>query len=155
MRKIKTLRNLKKSLSLLKKKGKKIVFTNGCFDILHYGHLVYLEKCKRLGDILVVGLNSDKSVKNLKGKNRPVKKQKERAAILSALWFVDYVVIFSANTPKRLIESITPDILAKGGDWKKKDIVGGDHVIKFGGKVATVPFVKGYSTTRIIGKIKE
>jgi len=155
MKKIKTLKNLKKSLSLLKKKGKKVVFTNGCFDILHYGHLVYLEKCKRLGDILVVGLNSDKSVKSLKGKYRPIKKQKERAAILSALWFVDYVIIFSENTPKRLIESITPDILAKGGDWKKKDIVGGDHVVKSGGKVATVPFVKGYSTTRIIGKIKE
>ena len=154
MGKVKKLGELKKIIAKLKKKRKKVVFTNGCFDILHYGHLRYLEKSKALGNALVVGLNSDSSVKKIKGKNRPVKRQGERGALLAALEFVDYVTIFNERTPERLIKALTPDILVKGADWKKKDIVGSNHVKKTGGRVVTVPFVKGYSTTRILKRIK-
>lgn len=154
MSKVKKLAEIRKIVTKLKKKKKKIVFTNGCFDILHYGHLKYLEKCKRLGDILVIGLNSDSSVRKIKGKHRPVIKQKQRAAILSALEFIDYITIFNETTPERLIKAITPNILAKGGDWKKENIVGGEYVKKAGGRVATIPFVKGYSTTTILKRIK-
>lgn len=138
----------------LRRKRKKIVFTNGCFDILHYGHVTYLKKCRRLGDILVIGLNSDSSVRKIKGKGRPVTKEKERAAVLSALEFVDYISVFSEKTPAKLIEAVTPNILAKGGDWRKKDIVGADSVKKHGGRVVTVPFVKGFSTTEILKRLR-
>ena len=154
MNKVKTPRQIKKIVSGFKAKRKKVVFTNGCFDILHYGHIKYLEKCKRLGSILVIGLNSDSSVKKIKGKNRPVTGEKERAALLSALEFVDFVVLFSDKTPEKLIREIGPDILVKGGDWRIKDIVGANDVKKRLGRVITVPFVKGYSTTRIIKRIK-
>ena len=154
MGKVKKLGELKKIIAKLKKKHKKIVFTNGCFDILHYGHLRYLEKSKALGSVLVVELNSDSSVKKIKGKNRPIKSQRERGALLASLEFVDYVTIFNERTPERLIKALTPDILVKGADWKKKDIVGSNHVKKTGGRVVTVPFVKGYSTTRILKRIK-
>ncbi|MCQ9206619.1 MAG: D-glycero-beta-D-manno-heptose 1-phosphate adenylyltransferase [Omnitrophica bacterium] len=154
MNKVKTLREIKKIVSGLRKKRKRIVFTNGCFDILHYGHIKYLEKCKRLGNILVIGLNNDSSVKKIKGKNRPVTGEKERIAILSALEFVDFVVLFSDKTPEKLIKEIGPDILVKGGDWRVKDIVGAKDVKKRLGRVVTVPFVKGYSTTRMIKRIK-
>ena len=155
MSKLKTLREIKRIAAKLKKNKKKIVFTNGCFDILHYGHIKYLERCSSLGDILIIGLNSDSSVKKIKPKGRPLTGQAERGAIVSALEFVDYVTIFSEATPERLIKTITPNILAKGGDWKKKDIVGGEHVRSTGGRVVRVPFVRGYSTTRIIKRIKD
>ncbi|MBN1353915.1 MAG: adenylyltransferase/cytidyltransferase family protein, partial [Candidatus Omnitrophica bacterium] len=134
MNKIKNIKSIAKITAVLRKRGKKIVFTNGCFDILHYGHLKYLKKCKNLGDVLIVGLNSDSSVKKLKGAGRPLTKQAERAAVLSALEFVDYVVIFGESTPARLIESVAPDILAKGGDWRPESIVGGKYVKTRGGR---------------------
>jgi rfaE bifunctional protein nucleotidyltransferase chain/domain len=133
--------------------GGKIVFTNGCFDILHVGHVDYLQKAKKLGDTLVVGLNSDASVRRLKGKGRPVNKQADRARVLSGLSCVDHVVIFNEDTPYELIKALRPDTLVKGGDWKTRDIVGSDLVRSFGGKVARIAFVKGYSTTALIKKI--
>lgn len=154
MNKIKSFSAIKKISRALKKKGKKIVFTNGCFDILHYGHLKYLRKCKTLGDVLVIGLNSDASVRILKGRKRPINFQRQRAEILSALEFVDYVVIFSSDTPLNLIKGIAPHVLAKGGDWGKNDIVGSDFVLKNGGRVASVKFVKGYSTSGLIKRLK-
>jgi len=154
MKKLVTLKTLKSCLKNLKKRGKKIVFTNGCFDILHFGHVAYLKKCRALGDILVVGLNSDSSVKKIKGKTRPVNRQIERGAVLSALQFVDYVVIFTEKTPENLIRAISPSILAKGGDWRKKDIVGNSFVKKSGGKTVVIPYIKGFSTTRILERLK-
>jgi rfaE bifunctional protein nucleotidyltransferase chain/domain len=137
-----------------RKEGKKIVFTNGCFDIIHAGHVDYLEKAKSLGDFLVVGLNSDESVKRLKGKDRPVNPQEQRKKVLSALKPVDLVVIFEEDTPERLIKEIKPDILVKGGDWKIENIVGSDFVKSYGGKVLTIDFVYDTSTSKIINKIK-
>jgi D-beta-D-heptose 7-phosphate kinase/D-beta-D-heptose 1-phosphate adenosyltransferase len=148
--KIKNAKNLSKALALLKRKGKKIVFTNGCFDILHVGHVDYLSKAKRLGDVLVVGLNTDSSVKKIKGKDRPINKESDRAMVLSALSFVDYITLFGETTPEKLIMKLRPDILVKGGDWKIEDIVGGAFVRSYGGKIKRIPFVKGYSTTSII-----
>lgn len=139
-------------LSRLRSKGSRIVFTNGCFDILHVGHVDYLSTARRMGDILVVGLNSDSSVKKIKGKNRPINNERDRATVLSALSFVDYITIFNESTPERLIRELKPDILAKGGDWKIKDIVGADYVMSYGGKVKRMLFVKGYSTTSVIKK---
>ncbi|MGB2705573.1 MAG: D-glycero-beta-D-manno-heptose 1-phosphate adenylyltransferase [Candidatus Omnitrophota bacterium] len=153
MNKIKSAAEIKKVAAGLRRKGKKIVFTNGCFDILHYGHIKYLERCKKLGDILIIGLNSDSSVRKIKGKRRPVTGEKERAAILASLEFVDYITIFSETTPAKLITRVTPCILAKGGDWGKSEIVGSAYVKKKGGKVVTIPFIKGYSTTRILKRI--
>ncbi len=153
MSKFKTAAQIKKIAAVLRRRGKKIVFTNGCFDIIHYGHIKYLEKCKKLGDALIVGLNSDSSVKKIKGKNRPVTGEKERASIMASFEFVDYVTVFSETTPARLIEKISPDVLAKGGDWAKSEIVGAAYVKKNGGKVKTIPFVMGYSTTRILKRL--
>lgn len=150
--KIKKTKTLVKALSALKGKGKRIVFTNGCFDILHVGHIDYLSKARRLGDILIVGLNSDSSVKKIKGKNRPINKESDRARVLSALYFVDYITLFNETTPENLIKKVRPDILVKGGDWKVEDIVGGAFVRSYGGKIKSIPFVKGYSTTSIIEK---
>ena len=150
---IKSLKNLIKTLSVLKSRGKKIVFTNGCFDILHVGHVDYLSKARRLGDLLVIGLNSDSSVKKIKGKDRPINKESDRAKVLSSLYFVDYITIFSEPTPENLIKKVRPDILVKGGDWKVNDIVGSSFVRSCGGKVKTIPFVKGYSTTSVIERI--
>ena len=152
--KIKTLPGLTKALKKLKAKNKTIVFTNGCFDILHVGHVEYLSKAKSSGDILIIGLNSDKSVRKLKGKKRPVVSQGNRAKVLSALSFVDFVVIFNDLTPIDLIKRIKPDVLVKGGDWKIKDIVGSDFVISRGGKVKSLRYVKGFSTRGLIKKIK-
>ncbi|MFH1594186.1 MAG: D-glycero-beta-D-manno-heptose 1-phosphate adenylyltransferase [Candidatus Omnitrophota bacterium] len=154
-KKIKTLNELKRIVRAAKKMRKKIVFTNGCFDIIHFGHVSYLKKCKELGSVLIVGLNSDSSVRRIKGRGRPVTKERERSIVLSALESIDYVTIFGDSTPGRIITSLTPDILVKGGDWRKKDIVGADHVKRFGGRVVTVPFVKGYSTTSLIERIKK
>jgi len=148
--KIKDLKILAKTLSTLRSKGKKIVFTNGCFDILHVGHVDYLSKARCLGDVLVVGLNSDSSVKKIKGKDRPINKESDRAKVLSSLYFVDYITSFNEITPENLIKKVRPDILVKGGDWKIEDIVGSSFVRSYGGKIKSIPFVKGYSTTSII-----
>jgi rfaE bifunctional protein nucleotidyltransferase chain/domain len=135
--------------------GRKIVFTNGCFDILHAGHIHYLQEAKSLGDHLIVGLNSDSSVKKLKGDERPIQNEKDRAIILSALECVDAVIVFSEETPKELIEALSPDVLVKGGDWKVEQIVGADTVLKNGGEVHSLSFVEGRSTTDLVKKIKK
>ncbi len=137
------------------KRDKKIVFTNGCFDLLHAGHCHYLQKAKELGDILIVGLNSDSSVKRIKGPPRPIIPEDQRAFILSSLKAVDYVVIFEEDTPIRLIKAIKPDILVKGGDWKPENIPGRDLVESYGGKVITIPFEHQISTSKVIERIKE
>lgn len=142
-----------KILSALRKNGKKIVFTNGCFDILHVGHIRYLEKAKRLGDILVIGLNSDESIRRIKGSARPLNSQSDRAEMLAALPFVDYISIFGEPTPEALIKKLKPDILVKGGDWKEKEIAGGAFVRSYGGRVIMIEFVKGYSTTALIERM--
>lgn len=136
-----------------KKENKKIVFTNGCFDLLHRGHIEYLKKAKTLGDILVIGLNSDYSIRRIKGKDRPIQDQKDRAEILASLYFVDYVCIFDELTPLKLISKLVPDILVKGGDWKIRNIVGKETVESHGGKVLNIKMVKGKSTRRIIQTI--
>lgn len=151
--KIKTAAGLAAIIRRYRSRGKRTVFTNGCFDILHVGHIDYLERARRLGDILVVGLNSDSSVRGIKGPSRPVNNQADRARVLAALKSVDFVTIFNEPTPERLIKKLSPDILVKGGDWKVRDIVGGDFVKSRGGKVARVPFVKGYSTTGLLKRI--
>ena len=151
--KIKSALSLQRSLIPLKKKGKKIVFTNGCFDILHYGHVKYLQEAKNRGDILVVAVNSDSSVKKLKGRSRPVVGQKNRMRVLAALESVDFVTLFGEDTPLKLIKLLKPDVLVKGGDWDKEDIVGGRLVESWGGKVISLPYVKNQSTTNIIDKI--
>lgn len=152
--KVKTLPRLKQVLKKLKAKKKTVVFTNGCFDILHAGHVSYLERARSLGDILIVGLNSDSSVKRLKGRARPVVRQKNRAKLLSALSCVDFVVIFNELTPLNLIKAARPDVLVKGGDWKKQDIVGAEFVRSYGGTVKSLPYIKGFSTRDLIRKIK-
>lgn len=138
----------------LKEKGKKIVFTNGCFDIIHKGHIIYLNAAKELGDYLVVGLNSDESVRRIKGNSRPINSEEDRALILENLKPVDAVVIFNEETPINLIEKINPDFLVKGGDWKENDIVGAEFVKTNGGKVVTIKYVDNYSTTSLINKLK-
>lgn len=139
---------------LEKNKGKKIVFTNGCFDILHRGHVTYLTEAKKLGDLLVVGLNSDASVKRLKGPERPINNETDRQYVLSQLKAVDFVEIFTEDTPLSLIMKIKPKVLVKGGDWKIDQIVGGKEVISEGGEVFSLNFVDGYSTTSLIHKIQ-
>ena len=151
--KIKNRQQLKKIIAGLRAKGRKIVFTNGCFDILHYGHAKYLESAKAKGDILVVAINSDGSVKKLKGKGRPVVSQSYRAKMIAALRSVDYVVIFPEATPLEIIEELKPDVLVKGGDWKEDKIVGAEFVKSRGGRVYSIKFVPGFSTTSIIKKI--
>ena len=137
----------------LKQTGKKVVFTNGCFDIIHAGHVDYLLKAKVFGDILVVGLNSDSSVREIKGNNRPIVKENERAFILAQLKPVDYVVLFNEPTPKQLIEELLPDVLIKGADWSIENIIGRDIVEKNGGEVKTIDFITEQSTTNIIEKV--
>ncbi|MDI6839271.1 MAG: D-glycero-beta-D-manno-heptose 1-phosphate adenylyltransferase [bacterium] len=136
-----------------KVEGKVVVFTNGCFDIIHRGHIECLHRAKELGDILIVGLNTDNSIKKFKSKGRPIFNEKDRAAVLCAISFVDYIVLFDESTPQKLIETIKPDILVKGGDYKINEIVGREIVQKEGGKVVIIPKVPGYSTTKIINKI--
>jgi rfaE bifunctional protein nucleotidyltransferase chain/domain len=142
-------KDLKKELEGLKEQGKRIVFTNGCFDILHVGHVRYLREAKALGDVLVVGINSDDSVGMLKP-GRPVNPQDQRAEVLASLVMVDYVTVFDEETPYDLINLLKPDVLVKGGDWKKEDIVGADLVPE----VHSLPFTSGMSTTNIINKIR-
>jgi rfaE bifunctional protein nucleotidyltransferase chain/domain len=134
--------------------GLEVVFTNGCFDLLHLGHLSYLEAARRLGDRLVVGLNSSESVRRLKGPERPINDDATRSAMLAALAFVDLVVLFEDDTPAALIEALRPDVLVKGGDYRPEDIVGAETVLSLGGKVAVLPFVEGYSTTATLEKFR-
>lgn len=136
-----------------RKNDKKIVFTNGCFDIIHAGHVFYLCEAKKLGDMLIVGLNSDASVRRLKGESRPINSEKDRATVLNALKPVDYVVIFGEDTPLELIYVVRPDFLVKGGDYTPDKIVGAEFVESYGGKVVTISFVEGKSTTNIVDKI--
>jgi len=149
MEKILDWEELKNIIVNLKAKGKKIVFTNGCFDIIHIGHVRYLREARALGDVLVIGLNSDKSVSSIKP-NRPINPQTHRAEVLSFLEMVDYVVLFDEETPYELIKLIEPDVLVKGGDWKKEEIVGSD-IAK---ETYSLPYVEGVSTTEIIERIK-
>ncbi|MBI3315244.1 MAG: adenylyltransferase/cytidyltransferase family protein [Candidatus Omnitrophica bacterium] len=142
---------LKKKLSALREAGRIIAFTNGCFDLMHLGHVRYLQKAKKGNRVLVVGLNSDQSIRRIKGPSRPVIGQKSRAAVLAALESVDFVVIFNQNTPYDLIKAIRPDILIKGADWKGRKIVGTDMA----GKVELIAYIRGFSTTRIMAKIKK
>jgi rfaE bifunctional protein nucleotidyltransferase chain/domain len=134
--------------------GKKVVFTNGCFDIIHSGHIYYLTEAKKLGDLLVIGLNTDESVRQLKGENRPVNNQYDRSVVLSALKPVDFVCYFDEDTPLELIKLINPDVLVKGADYSIDNIVGADFVIANGGSVQTIQLVQGKSTTNIINKMK-
>ncbi len=152
-KKIKTKLELQKVLRCIRNKRQKIIFTNGCFDIIHYGHIKYLRKAKSLGDVLIVGLNSDVSVKRIKGKDRPINKQLMRSVVLASLEMVDYVVIFNENTPEKLIKQIKPDVLVKGADWEIKHIAGSEFVKSYNGKIKRIPFVKGFSTSKIIKKI--
>lgn len=151
--KIVSLSALKAEILRLKKQGKRIVFTNGCFDILHYGHAKYLEDAKANGDILVVAVNSDSSVRKIKGKMRPIVDEANRLKLLACLESVDYVTLFKDTTPLKLIETVKPDVLIKGSDWDKSKIVGSGFVASYGGKVKTVKLVKGLSTTNLIKKI--
>ncbi len=148
-----SLEKLKARLGRLRRAGKTIVFTNGCFDIIHAGHVRYLKKAKASGDVLVVGLNSDSSVRKLKGEKRPIVPERERAEVLVALSSVDYVVMFGDPTPVRLIAALRPDVLVKGADWAEKEIAGADIVKKSGGRVARIRLAKGRSTTDIIKRI--
>ncbi|MEL6653445.1 MAG: D-glycero-beta-D-manno-heptose 1-phosphate adenylyltransferase [Bacteroidota bacterium] len=134
--------------------GGKVVFTNGCFDLLHLGHLDYLEKARRLGVRLIVGLNDDESVRRLKGTSRPILPQQERARMLAALEFVDGVILFAEDTPLNLIKAIQPDILVKGGDYQIEEIVGYEEVMSWGGTVTTIPLLEGYSTSGLLDKLK-
>jgi rfaE bifunctional protein nucleotidyltransferase chain/domain len=145
--------NLVEIRQQLKRTGKRAVFTNGCFDILHRGHVDYLSKARALGDVLIVGVNTDASVKRLKGANRPIVQEDDRAAVLAALAVVDYVCLFDEDTPYELIRALVPDILVKGADWSVTDIVGKDIVEAAGGAVHTIEFLPNHSTTDIIQKI--
>ncbi|MBM4165979.1 MAG: D-glycero-beta-D-manno-heptose 1-phosphate adenylyltransferase [Ignavibacteria bacterium] len=137
----------------MKKSGKVIVFTNGCFDILHRGHIEYLSKAKQFGDVLIIGINTDASIKKIKGEKRPIVSEEDRAFVLSSLACVDYVVMFDEETPLNLIAKILPDVLVKGADWNKENIVGKDIVEENGGRVATIEFLPNRSTTNMIERI--
>lgn len=146
---------LKKALQQFHAEKKKIVFTNGCFDLLHIGHVRYLEEAAKLGDLLIVGINTDASVKKLKGPTRPIQNENDRAEILASLKAVDHTVLFAEETPLELIKAIQPHVLVKGGDWKIDQIVGSDFVLKNGGQVFSLQFVDGKSTTRLIEKSQQ
>lgn len=143
-------KNITQALSYYKKLGKKVVFTNGCFDLLHVGHVRYLDQAASLGDVLIVGINSDASVKRLKGPTRPIQNENDRAEILAALKSVSHTILFTEDTPYNLIAAVKPDILVKGGDWKPEQIVGSDIVLAHGGEVKSLLFIDGKSTTKII-----
>ena len=155
MNKILERNALKDKLEELRTKGKKIAFTNGCFDILHVGHVRYLREAKKTAAVLVQAINSDSSVRSLKGEERPLIPENERAEILAALEFIDFVTIFEELTPLELINYLKPDILIKGGDWPEEKVVGREEVKKWGGRVAIIPEVEGKSTTNIVEKIKK
>lgn len=153
--KITDLPKLQALIATWKSEGKKVVFTNGVFDLLHIGHITYMAKAADLGDKLIIGLNSDNSVKRIKGDDRPVNDQSSRAALLAALFFVDAIVVFEEDTPLNLITALMPDILVKGADYAVENIVGGREVIANGGEVKTIDLVEGYSSTSIIQKIRK
>lgn len=154
-KKILTRQELVRQVAIWRLKSYTVVFTNGCFDILHPGHVDYLSKAADLGDVLIIGLNSDSSVKQLnKGINRPLQSENDRALILSSIQFIEAICVFDEATPYELIKAVQPDVLVKGGDWKEADIVGSDIVKAKGGSVISIPFVAGYSTTNIEKKIK-
>ncbi len=146
---------LRRRLGELRAAGKKIVFTNGCFDILHVGHVRYLGEARRLGDVLVVAVNSDASVREIKGEKRPLVPERERAELIAALECVDFVTVFSEPTPLALIELFRPDTLVKGGDWREEKVVGRNEVLSWGGRVKLIPMTEGASTTNIIEKVLE
>ena len=154
LNKIKTLDELQKLIHLWRFHSDTIVFTNGCFDLLHKGHITYLEESSMLGNRLVVAINSDQSVKSLKGESRPIQSENDRALIIAALQSVDAVIIFNESTPLQLIEKINPDVLVKGGDYSPENVVGKEWVEKNGGKVKIIPFIEGYSSTGLINKIQ-
>jgi rfaE bifunctional protein nucleotidyltransferase chain/domain len=151
--KIKNLDEMIKLRARLRESGKKLVFTNGCFDILHVGHVRYLNEARKLGDALIVGINSDRSVREIKGETRPITPEMERAEVIAALASVDFAVIFDESTPKQIIDAIVPDVLVKGADWGISEIVGRDTVEKAGGAVLNLPLVEGSSTTQIIQRV--
>lgn len=153
-KKILNRNTLSANLAIWKFKQQKIVFTNGCFDIVHLGHIDYLSKAKDLGDILIIGLNTDLSVQRLKGKNRPIVNENARAMLLASLTFVDAVVLFNEDTPYELIKIVQPNILVKGSDYEEEDIVGYDIVKSNGGSIKTIDYLEGFSTTSIIEKLK-
>ncbi|NQT22237.1 MAG: D-glycero-beta-D-manno-heptose 1-phosphate adenylyltransferase [Candidatus Omnitrophica bacterium] len=153
--KIKKIDELKSIIDTERQSKKRIVFTNGCFDILHAGHVKYLEDAKKEGELLIVAINSDASVKKIKEKGRPVIGQDDRASVVAALESVDYVTIFDEETPINVIKQLMPDVLVKGGDWDEKNIVGADLVKSNKGKVVVIPFIKGRATSAIIDKIKK
>jgi rfaE bifunctional protein nucleotidyltransferase chain/domain len=154
LRKIRTLQETKEECNRWKESGKKIVFTNGCFDILHPGHVRYLNAARNRGDFLVVAINSDRSVRAIKEAGRPIVPEESRAEIIASLGFVDSVLIFDEDDPLKVIQYLLPDILVKGGDWEEGDIIGADAVKGAGGEVHRIPFQKGFSTTDIIKKIR-
>jgi D-beta-D-heptose 7-phosphate kinase/D-beta-D-heptose 1-phosphate adenosyltransferase len=151
--KVVTLRRLRVVRADFRRRGRRVVFTNGTFDILHRGHVDYLARARRLGDVLIVGLNTDASIRRIKGPRRPLNRAADRAAVLAALACVDYVVLFGEDTPERLIRALLPDVLVKGADWKPGSIVGGDVVRAGGGVVRTIPLTRGRSTTGLIERI--
>jgi len=153
--KLVTPKNLSSLLKTLKKKNKRIVFTNGCFDLIHPGHIKLLKEACKFGDILILGLNSDSSIKKIKVASRPILNQKARIEIFSSMEFVDYIVIFNEVSPLSLIKKIKPDVLVKGGDWQKENIIGRKFVQNYGGKLKRIKLKKGYSTSAIIEKIKK
>lgn len=153
MGKVLNVRALSRIRKGLRRQRKKVVFTNGTFDIIHRGHVEYLQAARKLGDVLVVGLNTDTSIRRLKGKGRPVNKNADRAAVVAALGCVDYVCFFGDNTPERLIQILVPDMLVKGADWKIRDIVGKDIVERHGGTVRTIRLTRGRSTTNTIKRV--
>ena len=155
VKKILEIEELVQKVNTLRRSGKRLVFTNGCFDILHVGHIRYLAAARSKGDVLVVGLNSDESVKIIKDEQRPIMNQEQRAEILAGLWCVDYITIFNEPDPLNLIKAIMPDVLVKGADWSEQDIIGADVVKAGGGEVVRVSVVPDISTSRIIERIVE
>lgn len=148
-----SLAELQSEREILRQQGRRVVFTNGCFDLLHPGHVRYLQQARALGDVLIVALNSDRSVRELKGENRPILRQDERAEVMAALACVDYVTIFDGPTPRTVIAALLPDVLVKGGDWGVEAIVGREEVEAAGGQVLSLPFVDGCSTSDVIQRI--
>ena len=153
MAKVFSLDQLRTERERLRREGRRVVLTNGCFDLIHPGHIKYLQEARRLGDALIVALNSDRSVRELKGEKRPILDQNERADVMAALGCVDYVIIFDEPTPREIIAALLPDVLVKGGDWDVERIVGRDDVEAAGGEVLSLPFIEGCSTTDLIERI--
>jgi rfaE bifunctional protein nucleotidyltransferase chain/domain len=154
-KKIQNLKNLKKVRLSLKKQGKKVVFTNGCFDLLHSGHVHLFREARKLGDVLIVAVNDDASVQKIKGPRRPIFPLKERLEILEAVQFIDYLIPFSQETPRKVISSLLPDVLVKGGDWNMDEVVGREEVTTAGGKVVLIPPREGQSTSQILSRVIE